>query len=211
MPCSKRPTRPWPSLLKWTDYAVGPNDTACPPGAPADAITRAVALLEKRIERPTGGLPETVFRLTSSLVPMVNVDLLIRNRRGETLLTWREDGLYPPGWHVPGGIVRYKESLAARLRAVARQELGVRVHFDEAPLSIAEIVASDRRIRGHFISFLYVCRLASPLPERRKARGGQPRVGQWRWHRGCPRDLLACQRSIYGKFLAMPEPRLRHG
>jgi ADP-ribose pyrophosphatase YjhB (NUDIX family) len=207
----ERPRRLQLSLLKWTDRAVWPNDTACPPGTAADALTRAVALLEKRIERPTRGLPEPVFRLTSSLVPMVNVDLLVRNERGETLLTWREDGLCPPGWHVPGGIVRYKESLGARIRAVARQELGARVHFDEVPLSIAEIVASARRVRGHFISLLYACRLASPLPARRQARGGQPRVGQWRWHRGCPPDLLACQRSIYRKFLAMPEPRLRHG
>ena len=33
---------------------------------------------------------------------MVNVDLLIRNDRRETLLTWRQDELYR-GWHIPAG------------------------------------------------------------------------------------------------------------
>lgn len=43
---------------------------------------------------------------------MVNVDLLIKNvSSNETLLTWREDEYYGPGWHVPGGIVRFKETI----------------------------------------------------------------------------------------------------
>ena len=57
---------------------------------------------------------------------MVNVDLLIRNDRREILLTWRHDELYH-GWHVPGGVMRYKERLADRVAAVAHIELGTAV------------------------------------------------------------------------------------
>lgn len=160
----------------------------------------AVAILERYIKDPTRGLPEPLFRLVSGLVPMVNVDLLIRNRKGETLLTWREDDFYSPGWHIPGGIVRYKESMGARIRAVARKELSVRVRFDPVPLTVMEVVTPRQRIRGHFISFLFSCSLVSRLPESSRFAGGAPQPGQWAWHVGCPRAFLDCQR-MYRPFL----------
>lgn len=189
------------SLIKAKDRMPYSNDTALLPGAQRNRMTEAVSLLERRIEDPTKGLPEEVFRLVSGLVPMVNVDLLIRNDRGEILLTWRQDGIFRPGWHIPGGIVRFKESMADRVHAVARKELGVRLSFNPMPMAMAEVVATRRRVRGHFISFLYACSLRSFLPEERRFKEGRPQSGEWAWHAGCPRDVLAIQRQIYGDFL----------
>ena len=50
------------------------------------------------------GLPEELFLYVSSITPLVNVDLLIKDDRGRALLTWRDDSYYGPDWHVPGGI-----------------------------------------------------------------------------------------------------------
>jgi colanic acid biosynthesis protein WcaH len=56
------------------------------------------------------GLPQELFYFVSQLTPMVNVDLLIKNQKGQTLLTWRDDQFYGSAWHIPGGIIRFKES-----------------------------------------------------------------------------------------------------
>ena len=55
-------------------------------------------------------LPEELFRFISTISPLVNVDLLIKDDTNRTLLTWRDDEHYGAGWHVPGGIIRFKES-----------------------------------------------------------------------------------------------------
>src|ERR1700756_3053304 len=92
-------------------------------------LSRLVAELEALVPFPQEGLPEPVFLLVSRLTPLVSVDLLIKDELGRTLLTWRDDESYGPGWHVPGGIVRYQENAAHRIHEVARMELGARVEF----------------------------------------------------------------------------------
>jgi ADP-ribose pyrophosphatase YjhB (NUDIX family) len=121
---------------------------------------------------------------------MVNVDLLIRDEPGRTLLTWRHDAFYGPGWHVPGGIVRFKESFATRIAAVAAGELRAEVRFGPEPLCIHQIVNPTRDVRGHFVSLLYACTLASPPDEGRRFDPAAPRNGHWAWHRRCPDGLI---------------------
>ncbi|SVE18316.1 uncharacterized protein METZ01_LOCUS471170, partial [marine metagenome] len=82
-------------------------------------INKSIAQVERLIKDPSYGLPEEIFYLVSRITPLINVDLLIHNKNGETLLTWRGgDETSKPGWHIPGGIVRYKEKIADRIRAV---------------------------------------------------------------------------------------------
>lgn len=131
---------------------------------------------------------------------MVNVDLLIQNAQGESLLTWREDAYYGAGWHVPGGIVRLKETLASRVKAVARLELGAEVEFDPIPAAVNEVIRPTRRTRGHFISFLYRCSMTTQPAEILRFKAGQARPGEWMWHAGCPPDLLVVH-EMYRSFL----------
>ncbi len=67
-------------------------------------LSNAVGVLNSLIPDATGGLREDVFLLVSRLLPLVNVDLLVQGQVRGTLLTWRDDAFYGPGWHVPGGI-----------------------------------------------------------------------------------------------------------
>lgn len=166
----------------------------------ANDIPLLVDQLWRRIENPTRGLPLDVFLLVSKLTPMVNVDLLIRDSQGRNLLTWREDDHYGAGWQLPGGIVRFKERLETRARAVALSELGADVFIEPAPLALNEIIRPDHEIRGHFISFLFRCSLTTPLPESRRYNSGRPMADQWKWHIGCPKELLAVH-DIYKRFL----------
>lgn len=74
---------------------------------------------------PEKGLGEELFLFVSSLVPIVNVDLLVFNSKGQFLLTRRNDSHCGNGWHVPGGCVRLKETFDERIREVANLELGL--------------------------------------------------------------------------------------
>ena len=71
-------------------------------------LSAMIAALEAEIGDPRHGLPEEVFRLVSRLTALINVDLLIQDEGRRTLLTWRDDEFYGAGWHIPGGIIRYK-------------------------------------------------------------------------------------------------------
>jgi len=159
----------------------------------------AIAPLEAAIGDPRQGLPEDVFLFVSRIAPLINVDLLIQDDRGRTLLTWRDDEYFGQGWHIPGGIIRYQETAADRIRACALKELGAQVSFDTAPLLVSETIRPCRD-RGHFISLLYRCHLVTP-PEPARHAESRPSPGAWQWHRTCPPDLLEAQ-AQYSRFFS---------
>jgi colanic acid biosynthesis protein WcaH len=163
------------------------------------ALDEHIDAIESAVADPRRGLPDEVFQLVTRLTPMANVDLLIRNDRRETLLTWRDDALYR-GWHIPGGIIRYKERMVDRVAEVARLELGAVVTIKGAPVAVNEVIHLDRRVRGHFIAFLFACDLASGPDERLRFHGGQPARGQWAWHGTVPADMIRSH-EMYRRFI----------
>lgn len=162
-------------------------------------IADLIDTLESQIGNPSQGLPRDVFLFVSRLTPMINVDLLVKNAKKETLLTWRKDEYYA-GWHVPGGIVRFKETIMARIGAVAKGELGASVEFGKAPLAMIEQRNPTRDTRGHFISLLYGCTLTSSLNPTLEYKTGPVKNGQWAWHAGCPENLISVH-EVYRKFI----------
>jgi ADP-ribose pyrophosphatase YjhB (NUDIX family) len=159
-----------------------------------------MTLLDRWAANPRAGIPEDLFLFVSGLMPLINVDLLIQDDRARTLLTWREDEFYGPGWHVPGGIIRYQETAEARVKATARAELEADVEFEPEPCAIAQLIVPERRMRGHFVSLLYRCRLIGVPGERLRFTGGAPKPGQWTWHQNCPPNLISAQ-DAYRKFI----------
>lgn len=145
------------------------------------------------------GLPEELFLYVSSITPLVNVDLLIKDDQGRILLTWRNDSYYEPGWHVPGGIIRFKETFIDRIHAVAKIEMGATVKVEASPLAINQVIHPSRSVRGHFVSLLFKCMLTSAPDERRRFNSGTPMPGQWQWHDTPPENLLAVQ-DVYRPF-----------
>ena len=156
--------------------------------------------LEKYIINPKKSLPEKVFLFLTRNTPMINADLLIKNSKGQTLLTWREKGeKYPSGWHVPGGIIRFKEKIKKRIRLTALNEIGCEVEYENNPMCIREIDLNQRN-RSHFISILYKCRLKrKPNPKLKYSRG-IPKLGQWKWFSSSPKNLIYPHKE-YKKFI----------
>ena len=161
-------------------------------------LPNAIHFLDNLVPDPSTGLPEELFLFISRVTPLVNVDLLIQDSERGTLLTWRSDEHYGAGWHIPGGIIRYKEPSHQRVVEVAREELGASVEFDPAPIAVMEGISGERN-RGHFISLLYRCRLTSGLDPLREAVAEPPGRGNWRWHSSPPADLLKVH-EMYRRF-----------
>lgn len=164
-------------------------------------LTAVIDVIDAAVPDARQGLPQSVFLLASRLVPMINVDLLVRDEWNRVLLTWRADEFHGPGWHIPGGMIRFRERWEHRVDAVAASELGATVRFEPLPIAVCQPMHPTRNTRGHTISLLFDCRLQSQLDERRRA-GAAPSNGQWAWHQAVPPDLIEVHHRIYGDLLA---------
>jgi colanic acid biosynthesis protein WcaH len=162
-------------------------------------IHEAIKFLDKQISNSSLGLPKEVFLFISRLTPLVNVDLLIKDENGKTLLSWRNDQYAGVGWHVPGGIVRFKENLETRIMKVAEEEIGAKVDFDPVPIAVNQFICSHNT-RGHFISLLYKCFLSGKYIPKNKGLKKSDN-GYLMWHNFCPEDLVKIQKKVYGGYL----------
>lgn len=161
------------------------------------SLKKALNDIETYIEDPRNGLPEEVFLFVSKITPLVNVDLLVRDNAGRILLSWRDDPYEGCGWHVPGGIVRLKESFEERLQKTALQELGCDVLYEKKPLEIVPIIKKTANIRCHFITFVYDCRIPNGKNISTIRRKGE--AGYLEWHDSYPDDMLQVH-AFYSKY-----------
>jgi colanic acid biosynthesis protein WcaH len=153
-------------------------------------------------DHPSNGLPSHLFRYVSSLTPMVNVDLVLACPNRGVLLSWRHDEFYGPGWHVPGGIIRFKESALERLRKVGLQELGCQAFGAPTLLSVCQIMHPTRDVRGHFLSLLFAAQAVEVAAHPAVDANATPWThGAVAWHRSVPANLIS-QHDRYRPFLA---------
>lgn len=158
-------------------------------------IKEAIRVIESELENPTAGLPQDVFYFMSRITPLVNVDLLIKDTRNRVLLAWRSDEFAGSGWHIPGGILRYKETLENRVNEVALQEIGRHIRFNNAPIAMNQLWKKSKT-RGHFISLLYECFTDDDMePLNQGLVEGNP--GFLKWHDTCPDNLILVHETIY--------------
>lgn len=161
-------------------------------------IEDAIKTLEEYVDDPSKGLPEEIFEYVSRMTPLVNVDLLVKDENGRTLLSWRDDQYAGTGWHIPGGIIRHKEKMETRIQKVAESEIRARVEFDPVPISVEQLI-NKNITRGHFISLLFRCSLSGKFAPDNKGLSGKDR-GYVKWHDSCPADLIKCH-EVYRKFI----------
>jgi len=162
-------------------------------------IHETIKFLDKQIPNPSLGLPEEMFLFISRITPIVNVDLLIKDENGRVLLSWRDDQYAGTGWHIPGGIVRFKENLEKRLLKVAETEIGAVVESDPVPIAVNQLIHDQRNTRGHFISILYKCFLSNKyIPKNTGLSYKDP--GYLMWHDSCPVNLIKIH-EIYRKYI----------
>lgn len=166
-----------------------------------DAINNLrIAMEEEKID-PQRGLGEELFVFSSSIVPVVNVDLFITNNENKLLLVWRDDKYSGKGWHIPGGCVRLKETLEERIVKTAQNEIGFDVIFDKEPIAVREDINHEDRYwlnnqleRSHNISFLYDCKLPTGCTINEN--------DQIRWFSSVPDNLLQQHKMLYGDIIS---------
>lgn len=131
-----------------------------------NAIENLKMEMKKEGILPEAGLGNDMFLFSSTLTPVVNVDLLITNPNQQILLAWRNAPHSGIGWHIPGGCVRLKETLEERIQKTAVAEIGTRLQYDKEPIKVFEIFSDgyrigleDQRERIHFITLVYQCRI----------------------------------------------------
>ena len=148
---------------------------------------------------PSEGIGNEAFLLVSQMTPIVNIDLLIRDSNNRVLVAWRDDLICGSGWHLPGGVVRFKETLEERIHKTALLELGTDVEIIGNVKEINEIILEQEQ-RGHFLSFLYECRLTKELKEPAKKKIYNN--GDLHWYEfGTDLPLVKGQIDIYSKYL----------
>lgn len=165
------------------------------------SLNKLINKIEKKIDNPSEGLPEDIFKFISRITPLINVDLLIQNKNKGTLLTWRKAGeKYAAGWHIPGGIIRIGEKLHKRLNEVAKNELGAKINFKKNVKEVNEIHLTQKN-RRHFVSLLYECKLKTKLKRNFDYRKkGKLIQDAWCWFKKPPKKLIKSH-NIYKKYI----------
>lgn len=169
-------------------------------------ITEALRTLKEALNEegvdPRNGLPLDLFEFSTTLLPFVNVDLLVQNSKGQILLSWRDDKHYGAGWQIPGGIIRMMETIDERIQKTAIREIGCKVDYDLAPIVVHENIMRAHREglqnqleRAHNIALLYSCRVpeAYTIDNGDKAKDEE---GYLRWFDKFPDNLLECHQML---------------
>lgn len=163
-----------------------------------DNLKRLLNEIKMYIDNPMQGLPEDVFLFLSEMTPLPNVDLLVRDKTGCILLAWRNDPWWGSGWHIPGGIIRLKETFEERIQKTAQKELGTTVLYEKEPIEIRQIINKEFKSRGHHITLVFECR----VPDDYQIDNGnltEHDTGFLRWHDHFPNQMLQCH-EFYRKY-----------
>lgn len=70
-------------------------------------------------------LPDETFKSVIQHTPLISIDLIVRNERGEVLLGKRVNAPAKGYWFVPGGRVRKNETLDDAFVRLVKEELGI--------------------------------------------------------------------------------------
>lgn len=150
------------------------------------------------------GLGIDLFHFASTLMPVVNVDLLVINDNHEILLSWRDDEHCGRGWHIPGGCIRLGETFYERIQKTALAELGSEVETNGTPIEVFEIFTSEYRPnisnqneRSHFVTLVFLCRLPEGYHVEEKPENVP---GCLKWFRELPHDLVNVQNCYKDKW-----------
>jgi ADP-ribose pyrophosphatase YjhB (NUDIX family) len=101
-------------------------------------------------------LSDEDYNFIYSRSPRVCVDLLIKNSNGEVFLTKREIEPYKDHWHLPGGRIRFRETIPQALERIAKSELGYNIEGPVVLLGVCEFLDESQNGNDrHSISLVH--------------------------------------------------------
>ncbi|PKO76157.1 MAG: hypothetical protein CVU21_14760 [Betaproteobacteria bacterium HGW-Betaproteobacteria-15] len=141
-------------------------------------------------EAPEGLLPLAQFQQAVAALPLVSVDWVLTNPAGELLVGQRLNAPARGTWFTPGGRIRKGEPLAAALRRVAAEELGL---ADEQAGALAQRgepmgawdhfypdAAFSPTVPTHYVNLPYAARLSQAEVNALGLPVGEQH-GHWQW------------------------------
>jgi colanic acid biosynthesis protein WcaH len=108
-------------------------------------------------------LTDQAFLAIVDATPLVSIDFVIRNERGQALLGKRLNRPAKDFWFAPGGRIRKNERVRDALKRISQRELGVTV--SEARLIGAfdhiydDNFLGEPRVNTHYVVLGHECRL----------------------------------------------------
>ena len=106
-------------------------------------------------------LPASDFVAMVKNMPLIAIDLLVENEKGEYLLGWRSNPPAQSCWFVPGGRIRKNESLASAFIRITQTELGSIHNLEQATFKgvyqhfYSENFLGEQGQSTHYITLAY--------------------------------------------------------
>ncbi len=100
-------------------------------------------------------IPEDLYRKIVRSIPIVCVDLLIRDSRGRILLLKRNNQPAQDQWWFPGGRVHMNESFLDAVKRKAIQECGLTLYGDPISIGIFELFFDECDVKYHSVTNLF--------------------------------------------------------
>lgn len=136
-------------------------------------------------------LSQKDFDWVQKAVPMVCIDIIVKDNN-KVLLGRRNTYPYKGLWHIPGGLLYYKEKIEDAIDRIAKREIGLDVEIIKC-LPFHEYVDEDPR--GHFIGLNYIV----------KKIGGEIRINEYnsdlQYFDYIPEDSIPSQHPIIMEVL----------
>ena len=111
-------------------------------------------------------IPDADYAFIYNQVPRLCVDLAIRDKHGALLLTRRDIPPYKGLWHLPGGGIKFKETIAEAASRIAKKEFGVEVRLGSfiGPCETMNDNLDDENPR-HSVSIVYETEVIAGEPQ----------------------------------------------
>ncbi|MDB5823127.1 MAG: GDP-mannose mannosyl hydrolase, partial [Herminiimonas sp.] len=105
------------------------------------------------------------FRSVIETTPLVAIDLVVRNKRGEVLLGRRRNRPAQNSWFVPGGRIFKNERLADALKRISETEIGTVIKVGQL-LGVFDHFFDDNvfgieSMSTHYVALVYQCEIDS--------------------------------------------------
>jgi ADP-ribose pyrophosphatase YjhB (NUDIX family) len=139
-------------------------------------------------------LSKKLFLKSFEYSPRLAVCIILKNPRGEILLTKRGIPPYKGSWHYPGGFLLRDEKIKDCLVRISKKEFGFKVDTNKMKLlGIFENLKGDPR--GHVIDVLYEYKVRQPIkltPNKETEESG--------FFKKLPRKIAFGHRIVLGKL-----------
>lgn len=137
-----------------------------------------------------------------SLTPLVSIDMVVRNTRGQVLLGYRNNRPAQHTWFVPGGRIRRNETMLGAWARIAQTELGFVLPAPKL-LGVFEHFYSNSNTLDPDIGTHYVVIACTAKIEADTTISGDQQHAKWEWWSIA--QLLDCP-DVHGNTKAYFDP-----